>query len=68
MKYLITNSSHYEVIDNGEALEIRKVGHTEIFKNSGYLILSLGGIDAVREKLISEEEYKKIKADCKANA
>ena len=68
MKYLITNKSHYEVIDNGEALEIRKVGHTEIFKDSGYLILSLGGIDSVRKKLISEEEYKKIKADRKANA
>ena len=68
MKYLITNSSHYEIIDNGEALEIRKVGHTETFKDAGYLILSLGGIDAVREKLITEEEYQKIKADREAAA
>lgn len=37
-------------------------------KDAGYLILSLGGIDAVRAKLISEEEYEKIKADRKVAA
>ena len=68
MMYLITNKNHFTVTDNGETLEIRKVGHTEIFKDAGYLILSLGGIDAVRAKLISEEEYEKIKEDRKVAA
>lgn len=68
MKYLITNKAHYEVIDNGETLEIHKVGCTEKFKAAGYLIKSLGGIDAVRERLITAEEYGKIKAEREARA
>lgn len=68
MKYLITNKAHYAVNDNGETLEIYKVGCKVQFKDAGMLISSLGGIDGVREKLITEEEYLKSKAEKEAAA